>query len=376
MTAEQLAEAQEYRRLGLFCTLLDKAVDLAFLALMALVLARPIDAWLRTAAFLDRWWSLRLAAMFLVMTGLHLAVSLPLSYYSGFVLEHRFKLSTLTVGGWVRRYAKMLALAVPFGLAMGLGLFWIIWTTGRWWWLAAAGAFFLVGVVLTKIWPVLIEPLFYTIERLDHPDLQDRLARLAAGTGLTIEGVYRIALSEETRKANAQLAGLGRTRRVLLGDTLLDEYTAEEIEVVFAHEIGHHVLRHVRKLILAGLVFMTAGFWLGDRLLVAWVGRWEPAFDYAVLPVYAFPFVMFYLTLFRTVVEPLQHALGRRCERQADRYALERTGLRAAFRSAFHKLARQNKDDPAPPRLEVLLLHSHPPIAERLAMAENGQRAD
>lgn len=369
MTGAQLAEAREYRRLGLWCTLLDRAIDLAFLGVMALVLARPLDAWLRTWPLADRWWSLRLAALFLVMFALHVTVSLPLSYYAGFVLEHRFKLSTLSAAGWAWRYAKMLALALLLGLVLALGLFWIIWTTGPWWWLVGTGAFFLVGVMLARIWPVLIEPLFYTIERLDRPDLHERLARLAQGTGLAIEGVYRIALSEETVKANAQLAGLGQTRRVLLGDTLLDQFSPEEIEVVFAHEIGHHVLHHVRKLILAGLAFSAAGFWACDGVLVAWVGRWEPVLDYAAMPVYAFPMAMFFLTALRTVLGPLGHAISRRYERQADRYALARTGLREAFRSAFCKLAQQNKDDPSPPRLEVLLLHSHPPIAERLALA-------
>jgi len=371
MTAEQLAEAKQYGRLGLICTLVDRAIDLVFLAVMALVLARPIDAWLSSYSLLERFWSLRLAALFLVMTGLHVLVSLPLSYYSGYVVEHRFKLSTLTLAGWLWRYAKLLALAVPLGLLLSLGLFWIIWITGPWWWLVGAGGFFLVGIVLSAIWPVLIEPLFYTIQRLDRPELDERMKRLAEGTGLSIEGVYRIALSEETKKANAQLAGLGRTRRVLMGDTLLDHFTPEEIEVIFAHEIGHHVFHHVRKLILAGLVSSAAGFWLCDRLLAAWVGRWEGPVAYAVMPVYAFPLVMLILTLFRTVLEPVQNAVTRRFERQCDRYALERTGLREAYLSAFCKLARQNKDDPDPPRLEVLLFHSHPPIAERLAMGRD-----
>ena len=129
-----------------------------------------------------------------------------------------------------------------------------------------------------RIFPVLIMPLFYKIERLDAPELAERMSELAAGTGLTIEGVYRIALSEETVKANAMLAGLGRTRRVLLGDTLLNNFSPAEIAVVFAHEIGHHVFRHVRKMILLGLVISVAGFWICDRLLMGWAAaggsRW------------------------------------------------------------------------------------------------------
>lgn len=370
LTPEQLAEAKRYGRLELRSTIIDRLLDLSFLAFMAFVLARPLDAWLREYPWLAQSWSLRLAAFFLLMTTLHLLVSLPLSFYSGYVLEHQFKLSNLTLGGWIWRYAKLLALALPFGLLLALGLFWIIWLTGPWWWLVGAAAFFLVSVVLSQIYPVLIQPLFYTIERLEDPELQQRMSRLAEGTGLSIEGVYRLALSEETVKANAQLAGLGRTRRVLMGDTLLDHYTPDEIEVIFAHEIGHHVCRHIHKFILIGLISSAVGFWLADKVLMAWVNAGQSGVAHADLPVYALPMLLMVLTLFRTVLEPLQNAISRRYERQCDHYALARTGLRDAYISAFRKLARQNKDDPDPPRLEVLLFHSHPPIRERLAMAE------
>jgi STE24 endopeptidase len=366
MTADELAEAKRYGRQSLVCALADRGLDLAVLAVIAVLLARPLDDWLQRFPLLDRWWSLRLVAFYLAMMALHVVVSLPLSYYSGYVLEHRYSLSTQGFAGWLWRYTKVLLLAIPFGGALFLGLYWIIWTCGPWWWLIAAAAFFLVSVLLARIYPVLIEPLFYTIERLDNPELEARMARLAEGTGLSIEGVYRLALSEETVKANAQLAGLGRTRRVLMGDTLLDHYSPDEIEVIFAHEIGHHVFHHIRKLILGGLISSAAGFWICDRLLAAWVGPGQ----HAAMPIYALPILMLILTVFRMLLEPLQNAISRHYERQSDRYALERTGLREAYLSAFKKLARQNKDDPSPPRLEVILFHSHPPIAERLAMAK------
>jgi STE24 endopeptidase len=370
MSPQELAEAKRYGRLDLVCTLADKAIDLVFMAVMALVLARPIDAWLKGSPLLEGWWPLRLVALLGIMMALHVAVSFPLSYYSGYVLEHRFKLSKLTFLRWLWRYAKRLGLAVVLAVVLLLGLFWIIRTTGPIWWLVGAGAFFLVSVVLGQLAPVLILPLFYKIQRLDRPDLADRLARLAEGTGLAIEGVYRIDLSVETIKANAMLAGLGRTRRVLIGDTLLEGFSPDEIEVVFAHEIGHHVHHHLRKMLAAGIVYSAAGFWICDRLLAAWVARWEGAVDYAALPVYAVPFLMLVLTAFAMLLEPLANAVSRRYERQSDRYALQRAGLKEAYVSAFRKLARLNKDDPDPHPLEVFLFHSHPPIAQRLAMAE------
>ena len=174
-------------------------------------------------------------------------------------------------------------------------------------------------------------------------------------------------LSDETAKANAMLAGLGRTRRVLLGDTLLDGFSLDEIQVVFAHEIGHHVFRHIPKLMALGFVYSLLGFWFCDRMLALWIGT--SVYDPRQLPVYALPMLMFALSIFSLVLGPLQNVTSRRFERQCDRFALVHTGLREAYISAFRKLAKLNKDDPDPPRLAVALFHSHPPIAERIAIA-------
>jgi len=370
MTAAELAEAKRYGRHRLACTLIGKGLDIVFIAVTALLVARPIDEWLTGLPLLGACRSLRLVVLLSIVIGLHVLVSFPLSYYSGHVLEHRFGLTNLTFLGWLWRHAKRVLLAGALCVVMFLGLFWLIWTTGPYWWLAGAGAFFVVSVVLGQLVPVLILPLFYKIRRLDEPELADRLVRLAQGTGLSIEGVYRIALSHETVKAGAMLAGLGRTRRVLLGDTLLDRFSPEEIEVVFAHEVGHHVYRHIRKIILAGILYSALGFWICDRLLTGWANQGAGTFDYAHAPVYALPLVMLILVVFGTVLEPLQNSTSRRYERQCDRYALERTGSKASYLSAFRKLARVNKADPDPHWLEVFLFHSHPPIARRLALAE------
>ncbi len=370
MTPEQLAEAKRYGRQGLVCDLADRAVDIVYLGIMALVLAPTIDAWLRGWPLLADRWTLRLAVMYLIVFGAHLAVSFPLSLYSGHVLEHRYGLSNQTCGAWLWRYAKRMTLGAALELAMYVGLFWLIWTTGSYWWPLAAGASFLVTVLLGQLAPVLILPLFYHTERLDYPELLARLGKLAEGTGLSIEGVYRLDLSEETVKGNAMLVGLGRTRRVLLGDTLLGQYSLDELEVIFAHEIGHHVFRHIWKLILLGLVYSTVGFWICDRLLVLWASPASGPIPYAQLPIYTLPLFMLILRVFFNLVEPIQNTISRHYERQCDRYALEQTGHKEAFISAFLRLSRLNKDDPDPPWLETALLHSHPPIGRRVAMAE------
>jgi len=364
--AEQ-GEARRYGRISLRLTLADLAIDVAYLGAMALLLARPIDAWLGSHEWLAGPHSTpRLLALFLIVFALHVLVSLPLTFYSSFVVEHQFALSNQSLGRWITNALKRTLLAGLIGMGIYWAFFLCMWHAGTYWWLVAAGVFFVFSVIGAQIAPVLFLPMFYKVERLDNAELAERMARLADGTGLTIEGVYRLGLSADTVKANAMLAGLGRTRRVLMGDTLLEKFTPDEIEVIFAHEIGHHVHRHLPKMIAAGVVFSVVGFWLIDRVLVWWAGVPSAA----EAPVSSLPLVMFAWTVFALVLGPLQNAISRHYERQCDRYALERTGLATAYRSAFQKLARLNKDDPDPNPVEVFLLHSHPPIAERLAMAD------
>lgn len=368
MTPEELAEAKRYSRTHRNLSLADKALDLAYLSAATFLIAVLLDRWLAESISPA---TARLGVLYLVVIMLHECVSLPLSFYAGFVVEHRFGLSNQTLRAWWWKHAKGFVLALAFGWVLFTGLFWVIWLTGPWWWLVATVAFFLVSVVVGQLAPVLIMPLFYKIERIDNPELTSRMDRLAEGTGLSIEGVYRFDMSSETSGANAMLAGLGSTRRVIMGDTLLEGFTADEIEVIFAHEIGHHVFAHIRKLITTGALYSVVGFWFCDLALRTWVEQVEGhPIDYATLPVYTLPLLMLSLGVFSLVVGPLHNIVSRRFERQCDRYALTRTGNRAAYTSAFRRLARMNKSDPCPDPIEVFLFHSHPPIAERLAMAE------
>jgi STE24 endopeptidase len=368
--AETPAEVKKYQRLKLRTLLASMILSLIFLGLMALWAGPHVDRLVRDVFGNNPW--LRLVALaFLYGAALEL-LTLPLDYWSKFVLEHRYQLSTQTFGGWVWRQVKGYLVGGIIGLLLLLGLYFILWQTGEAWWLWATAGWLAVTSLLGRILPVVILPLFYKVTRLDDPELLQRLRRLAEGTGLTVEGIYRLHLSAETRKANAALAGMGRTRRVLLGDTLLDQFTPEEIEVVFAHEVGHHVYRHLVKMIALGVVTAAAGFWLVDVVL----RRGAPALGYPqdVLPAYAdpaaLPFFLFVLTVFGLILSPLENALSRFYERQCDRYALRRTGLVRAYHSAFVKLAQLNKSDPDPHPVVVWLFYDHPPIRARLALAD------
>ena len=306
---------------------------------------------------------LRLACLFLVITALHYVCSFPLSFYSGFILEHRFGLSRQSFWRWLRRYALQSLLVVGFGLVMVVGLFLIIWWAQAWWWFVAALAAFVVTILLGQLVPVLIMPLFYKIERLDDEDLRQRFERLTRGTTLSIEGVYRMKLSTETAKANALLAGLGHTRRVILGDTLLDEFqSARNRSCVCARDRPSRVPPHDQD-DSAGMVYTAVSFLVCDRVLVRWVTVVDGSFGYADCPVHALALIMFVVTLFSLALSPLRNGLSRRFETACDRYALQATGDAEAYRSAFTRLARLNKADPHPHPLEVFWLHDHPPVA-------------
>jgi STE24 endopeptidase len=359
-------DVKDYQRQKLLARLLGAGLSLAVLAVLAIVVGPASCGVLTQWVGPDRW--LRLVAVAVFLGVVRELVTLPLDFWSGFVLEHRYGLSNLALRGWLWRQVKGWLVGGVFGLLMLLGLYALMWFGGPAWWAWAALAWLAVTLVLGRLVPLLILPLFYKVTRLEAPELATRLQRLAAGTGLTIEGVYRLHLSAETRKANAALTGLGRTRRVLLGDTLLDQFTPEEIEVVFAHEVGHHVHRHLPKLIAWSVLLAAAGFGLVDAVLRATADRLGYAgFDDPA----ALPLVLLVLSLFGLVLLPVQNALSRFFERQCDRYALERTGAPQAYRSAFVKLARVNKSDPDPNPLVVWLFYDHPAIRQRLALAEH-----
>jgi STE24 endopeptidase len=360
-------EVKRYQRQKLLARVAALLLSLAGLALLGLLIGPRLGPLLDAGVGVSPW--LRLLVVAAGCAAVLEVLTLPLDFWSSYVLEHRYGLSTQSLGAWAWRQVKGYLVGAVIGLPLLLGLYALLWLAGPWWWLWATAGWLAVALLLGQLLPVVILPLFYTVKPLEDPALEGRLRRLAAGTGLSVRGVYRLRLSEETRKANAALAGLGRTRRVLLGDTLLDQFTPEEIEVIFAHEVGHHVYRHLLKMIAWSVVSAVVGFWLVDVLLRASAsGLGYGAFNDPA----ALPLVMLVLALFGLVQSPARNALGRFFERQCDRYALRRTGMPEAYRSAFVKLARFNKSDPDPHPLVAWLFYDHPPIRERLALADEG----
>jgi STE24 endopeptidase len=226
-------------------------------------------------------------------------------------------------------------------------------------------------ILLAQLAPVVLFPIFYKFEPLENEDLRRRLVQLGERAGTRVRGVYRWKLSEKSKKANAALTGLGSTRRIILADTLLDNYAPEEIEAVLAHELGHHVHRHILKSIFVQAGITLAGFWIANFVLHYAVDRhmFEELSDFANLPLLAITVSV--LSLF---LMPALNAYSRYNERQADRYAFESIASVVPFISSMNKLAQQNLAERTPSRWIEVLFHSHPAISRRVAAAEAWDR--
>jgi len=372
-------QAKAYARIRHRLFALD--LGLSALALVA-VMALGLNVWLKQIVFSispDVWLSTFL--YFAIALAAYELAFFPLSYYSGFVLPHRYGLSTQTLRAWLIDVAKggalMLglgglvveiiyallrgALPLPFApLLLGEGV-------GSGWWIFATGFMLLFNVALANLAPVLIFPLFFKFKPLDDPGLVARLTALAERAHTRVGGVYTMMLSEKTTAANAALMGLGNTRRIVLGDTLYEKYSPDEIETILAHELGHQVHRDIPWMLAVETVLTVAGFFIADLFL-----KWSVArFGYEnIADLAAFPLFGLALGAFGLVTMPLSNAFSRWRESMADDYALESTRNAPAFIAAMEKLADQNLGELEPERWVELLLSDHPTLGNRIRRGE------
>jgi STE24 endopeptidase len=363
---ERQKKAKQYARIRRRLWLVDNLVSALYaLAWLFFGWAISLRDWLLT--FTSNDWLL-IALFVAVSGGLYSVLNLPLGYYSGFVLPHRFEQSNQTLKDWILDQLKGLAVGAPIGLIL-LELFYLaLRATGGFWWLWAAGGLLVFNVLLSNLAPVLIMPIFNKFVPLgdEHKELADRLMKLAERARTRVRGVFKFDMSKRTKSANAALTGIGNTRRIILGDTLINEFTPDEIETVLAHELGHHVHRDIPFLITFGTVMTMVGFYLAS-LGMNWAIRY---FGFAgISDPAAFPALGMILGAYGLITMPLDNAVSRWRESMADDYSLESTGKRQAFASAFTRLANQNLGEIDPERWVVFLFYSHPPLGERIQKA-------
>ncbi|MBI2104012.1 MAG: M48 family metallopeptidase [Candidatus Omnitrophica bacterium] len=358
------AAARAYARIRYRLLFLNLAAALAFLAAFQ---------WSGASRQLAAWWAdraasepLRLLGFLAVFGTAYALVMLPLDFYGSFRLEHRFGLSRMTLKAWGIRQVKALGVSAVLGAVVLEALYALLRHVPASWPLWAAMAWVGFSVVMARVFPTVLLPIFYKTVPLQDEELARRLLALCRRIGLTALGVFRFNLGAETRKANAALAGLGKTRRVLLADTLIEEFPPEEIEGVLAHELAHHRYHHITKLLVITAVGSWLAFWLTDLVGQRWM---SPLGLRGLDDIAGLPVLLLWLSVLGLVSLPLQNGLSRVFEWEADHFAVAMTDPRA-YAAALRRLGSLNLADPSPPRWIVRLFYDHPPIMERVQAAE------
>jgi STE24 endopeptidase len=355
------ADARTYHRTRLRLGVLGFLVGAAYLAAVlaggvAGALARTLEEW--------PWWA-QVAAITAILAGGHRVLTAPLAWLRGWWLPRRYGLLHQTPAAWLADQAKGAALGAGFGLAAVLLVYALLRALPAWWWLAASGSFLVLYVGLAIVLPVWIVPLFYRMTPLADEALRTRLLALAERVGVPAIGVWVVDQSRKSRTANAAVLGLGRTRRILLFDTILD-FEPRELEAVLAHELGHHARHDVWRALAVQTALTVTGFAIAHAALprgVTWWGLRDIA-DPAGLP-----WLAVVVAVVGLVTLPLTNGYSRRVERHADDFALRVTGDVEGFVGAMERLAAQNLAERRPHRLKELFLYTHPAIERRIARA-------
>ncbi len=359
-------EVQRYNRIQRWLGILDFAFGLL---LLVALLATGWTNLLRDLAYRAAFRNYSLAVFFYLVMILAAGkiLGFGLDFY-GFRLERSYQLSNQRWRGWLWDEAKGFLLGLVLGGVAIEVLYFILRQFPEHWWLIAWAAFMGLFILMAQLAPVILFPIFYKFEPLQDEDLKSRLVRLGERAGTKVRGVYKWHLSEKTKKANAALTGLGSTRRIILADTLLDNYSADEIEAVLAHELGHHVHKHILKSIAVQAATSLVGFWAANFALHYATDRlhmFETLSDFANLPLLALVF-----TVLGFLLMPALNAYSRYNERQADRYAFRSISDVGPFITSMNKLASQNLSERKPSKIVEALFHSHPSISRRVAAAE------
>jgi STE24 endopeptidase len=308
-------------------------------------------------------------AFVFVWGGLFKAATLPMDFYVEFIYEKKYNLSNQTVLTWMIERLKGILVSAIIGLPLLVAFVALLGKFPQTWWVIAGTLFFSFSVLLSNLAPVLIFPIFYRFKPLENLALSEKLKSLARGEGLRIKDVFSFNLSKNTKKANAALAGLGNTRRIIISDTLLENLDDDEIIAVFAHELGHHRLHHMARQIGLGAVNIFAGFFIVSRLLQILLSFFSDKFSGATDPA-AFPLIILLLSLFGVGLRPVNATISRKYEKAADRYGVKLLGTSKHLVSSLRKLAKQNMADPDPHVLVEWYAYSHPPLNKRIGLLE------
>jgi STE24 endopeptidase len=307
--------------------------------------------------------------LFTVITGaIASVIFFPLNFYASYILEHKYKLSNQTLLKYFFESLKSTLVSGVIGIPILLLFYFILNEFGDYWWLVFAIAMFFISVILSQIFPILIFPIFYKVKPIEDEELKERIRKLAAEAGLKVQNVYSFDMSKNTKKANAAFTGLGKTKRIILGDTLLSSYSKNEIETVIAHELGHYKKKHIIKNIIFGTANSFLMFFVISVLYKASLSWFGFA---SITEIAALPLLTLWAMLIGLIQTPIGNMLSRKFEYEADQYAIEVTNKPLSFIQTLNKLTEQNLGDKEPHPFVEWFFYSHPSIKKRIAAIEN-----
>jgi STE24 endopeptidase len=306
--------------------------------------------------------------LFFVVAGIAVSVIFfPINFYSGYILEHKYKLSNQSLLKYFIEKLKSILVSAVIGIPILLLFFWVLNEYGTNWWLPFAIIMFFISVVLSQIFPVFILPIFHKVKPIDNHSLIVRIKSLATDAGLKVENVYSFDMSKNTKKANAAFTGLGKTKRIILGDTLLENYAENEIETVVAHEVGHYKHKHITKNIIIGTMSSFVTLFIIAKLYEVSLNWFE--FD-SISQIAALPLLTLWSMIIGLLTTPIGNIISRRFEYEADRYAIESTKKPLSFIKTLKKLTDQNLGDKEPHPFVEWFFYSHPSIKNRITEIE------
>lgn len=303
----------------------------------------------------------------IILIAVYGIISAPIIYYRGFILSRRYGLSHQNLTSWLIDIVKAGVLALALGAAIIAAGYWFITILPQLWWLLAWGFAVLVSLVLSMLAPIVIVPLFYNMKPLADGELKEGLGRLAKRAGVDVGGFYNIEFSSKSTMANAAMMGTGRTKRIVLSDTLISQYSVPEIEVIMAHEMGHNHHRDIMRLFVFQSAILLATFYASGMIFEALI---EPLGFSALSDTSAFPLLILIFSTVSILLSIITTGYGRRVEAEADAYALELTDDPNSFISAIVKLTNQNLAEAEPSRWVELLLYDHPSYRSRVEYAK------
>lgn len=358
-------KAKRYSNIKYTLTIVGLAYSLILLSLfLGSGLSKELSLWLNNHTVSYLVIPLYLASVSIA----YYLLNFPLDFYQAYILEHKFSLSKQSLSDWLSDQLKALGLSFLVSLILVIAFYIILRYTATYWWLAISAFWIFFSIILAKVLPVLVIPLFFKYKKLSDELLRERIMKLAEKMNVKLLDCFEIDFSKKTLKANAAFVGIGNTRRVILADTLKDKYNYDEIEVILAHEFAHCRLKHLLKLIVINSLSILVVFYLIARTSIYALNFFGLA---SLSDIASLPLIFIYFILLSVIAQPLEAFVSRSFERSADSLALETTGLKDAFISTMNKLSEQNLSDRSPNPIIKFFFFDHPPIDERINSAKD-----